>query len=214
MARRIFQILRGALEKKPTNLNPGEFYLDTTNDELYLKGKTEEVHLARLDKVLSTSGGTLTGNLRINNSGSDGSVLYFGNDDSIQISKPEVDVMEITAKELRFATQNAGGYQDSISPLPVLWGGTGTTDCSPMRKRTATLTTTWSGSGSNYTQNVAISGIIPSDIPIVVPQISTDAQQTAWNCLKPKVNSYNGGITFYATTKPTTAVPFTVIWNI
>lgn len=335
MARRIFQILRGTLANKPTNLNPGEFYLDTTNDNLYLQGKSTQLRLAKYSEVLLATGGTVTGpvvfgaseednvdvtihgNLHLGTSSSETRRLVFGDGTNVYIEEPEDDYLTLkatngitfdsvvlsfvnmdelssnplpvsqggTGKNTALTAADVGarpstwvppasdisglsnasvGYATSagsansattansansaasatklttartiqtnldstsaasfngtanVTPgitgtLAISHGGTGITDSAPMRKRTGTLSTTWSGSSGNFTQNVSISGMTASVIPIVIPQISNDAQQTAWNCLKPRVNSYNGGITFYATTKPTTAVSFTVIWNI
>ena len=52
---------------------------------------------------------------------------------------------------------------------------------------TATLGTGWTGSGP-YTQAVAVSGILASDMPHITPVYSTDnamaiAQKEAWNCV-------------------------------
>lgn len=52
---------------------------------------------------------------------------------------------------------------------------------------TATLGTGWTGSGP-YTQAVAVSGILASDMPHIMPVYSTDnamaiAQKEAWNCV-------------------------------
>ena len=52
---------------------------------------------------------------------------------------------------------------------------------------TATVGTGWTGSGP-YTQAVAVSGILASDMPHIMPVYSTDnamaiAQKEAWNCV-------------------------------
>lgn len=81
------------------------------------------------------------------------------------------------------------------------------------RVATATMTTTWSASGSQYVQNVTISGITSNDYPQIIPQWGSNksAQQTAWNLLT-DVQSFNGYITLYASARPSTAVNFAVIF--
>lgn len=64
---------------------------------------------------------------------------------------------------------------------------------------TATLGTAWTGSGP-YTQTVAVSGILASDMPHITPVYSTDnataiAQKEAWNCVS-KAEAAAGGIKF------------------
>lgn len=64
---------------------------------------------------------------------------------------------------------------------------------------TATVGTGWTGSGP-YTQAVAVSGILASDMPHVTPVYSTDnatafAQKEAWNCVS-KAEAAAGGIKF------------------
>lgn len=64
---------------------------------------------------------------------------------------------------------------------------------------TATLGTAWTGSGP-YTQTVAVSGILASDMPHITPVYSTDnataiAQKEAWNCVS-KAEAAAGVIKF------------------
>ena len=82
---------------------------------------------------------------------------------------------------------------------------------------TATITTTWSGSGP-YTQSVDISGILASDMPHIVPVYSSDnatalAEQEAWFCISKAVAADNS-ITFTCfEDKPTTAIPIQIEVN-
>ena len=79
---------------------------------------------------------------------------------------------------------------------------------------TATLGTGWTGSGP-YTQTVAVSGILATDMPHITPVYSDDndtaiAQKEAWNCVS-KAVAANGWINFYCfEEKPTTAIPIQV----
>ena len=76
---------------------------------------------------------------------------------------------------------------------------------------TATITTTWSGSGP-YTQSVTVSGILASDMPHITPVYSSDnatalAQKEAWACVSKAVTEANS-ITFTCfEDKPAAAIP-------
>lgn len=79
---------------------------------------------------------------------------------------------------------------------------------------TATIGTGWTGSGP-YTQTVAVSGILASDMPHVVPVYSSDtataiAQKEAWGCVS-KGEAAAGGIKFTCfDSKPGTSVPIQI----
>ena len=79
---------------------------------------------------------------------------------------------------------------------------------------TATITTTWSGSGP-YTQRVTVSGILVSDMPHITPVYSSDnvtalAQKEAWACVSKAVTTTNS-ITFSCfEDKPATAIPIQI----
>lgn len=84
--------------------------------------------------------------------------------------------------------------------------------------KTATITTTWSGSAAPYTQSVTVSGILASDLPHITPVYSTTnstaiAQKTAWACVSKAVTAANT-ITFTCfEEKPTTAIPIQIEVN-
>lgn len=79
---------------------------------------------------------------------------------------------------------------------------------------TATITTTWSGSGP-YTQSVTVSGILESDMPHITPVYSSDnataiAQKEAWSCISKAVTAANS-ITFSCfEDKPATEIPIQI----
>lgn len=79
---------------------------------------------------------------------------------------------------------------------------------------TATITTTWSGSGP-YTQNVSVPGILASDMPHITPVYSSDnatalAEKEAWACVSKAVTAENA-ITFSCfEDKPATAIPIQI----
>ena len=64
---------------------------------------------------------------------------------------------------------------------------------------TATLSTSWTGSGP-YTQTVAVAGILATDMPHIMPVYSSDnataiTQKEAWSCVS-KAEAAAGGIKF------------------
>lgn len=79
---------------------------------------------------------------------------------------------------------------------------------------TATVGTGWTGSGP-YTQTVAVSGILASDMPHVTPVYDADnttaqAQREAWGCVSRGVAAA-GGIQFSCfEDKPETAIPIQI----
>lgn len=79
---------------------------------------------------------------------------------------------------------------------------------------TATVATGWSGSAAPYTKAVTISGLLASDNPIVDLVTSStystaEAQIEAWGYVYGAVTSADT-LTFYATDKPTVALPIQV----
>ena len=81
--------------------------------------------------------------------------------------------------------------------------------------KTATITATWSGSSAPYTQDVAVSGILSTDIAHIMPVYSIDnaaaiSQKEAWSCVS-KAETSDGTITFTCfEEKPTTAIPIQI----
>lgn len=80
---------------------------------------------------------------------------------------------------------------------------------------TATVTTSWSGSGP-YTQNVAVSGLLSTDNPIVGPVLSAtletrQAQQEAWNMVSRITTSSNTLSLTCDEDKPTVAIPIQIM---
>ena len=79
---------------------------------------------------------------------------------------------------------------------------------------TATLGTAWTGSGP-YTQTVAVSGILASDMPHITPVYSTDnataiAQKEAWSCVS-KAEAAAGKIKFTCfEDKPGAVIPIQI----
>lgn len=81
--------------------------------------------------------------------------------------------------------------------------------------KTATITTTWTGSSAPYTQEVTVSGITVDDDPIISPIYSTNndtaiLEREAWNLIGKAVTSTNK-ITFTCfEEKPEIAIPIQI----
>ena len=86
-------------------------------------------------------------------------------------------------------------------------------------KATGTLTTAgWTGSAAPYTQDLTVAGVLETDVPRVNPVLGTDSAardliKTAWQLATTSSNppyAYDGKISFYAASKPTTNIPVVV----
>lgn len=76
------------------------------------------------------------------------------------------------------------------------------------------LSTSWTGSAAPYTQDLAVSGLLATDVPTVdfraTGTYSTDQKaEEAWLNIYRIVSSANK-LTFYAHAKPTVAIPITI----
>ena len=79
---------------------------------------------------------------------------------------------------------------------------------------TTTLNTTWTGTSAPFSKAQTVSGILATDTPIVDIVMSgtyatDEARQEAWGNIYRAVTSANT-ITFYATEKPTIALPLQI----
>lgn len=168
------------------------------------------------------TGGTLIGDLDINGN------RLFGigapTADSDAANKDYVDTAEANAKNA--SLPKAGGTMTGNidlggNALTNVKAPAAATDAATKgyvdEKRktfTATVGTGWTGSGP-YTQTVAVSGILATDIPHIMPVYSSDnataiAQKEAWSCVS-KAEAAAGGIKFTCfEDKPTTAVPIQI----
>ena len=135
--------------------------------------------------ALAVSGGSMTGAINMN--GQTISGLNDPTEESQAARKGYVDA----------AKEDAKAYTDSKRKT---W--------------TATITTTWSGSGP-YTQSVTVPGILASDMPHITPVYSSDndtalSQKEAWACVSKAVTAANS-ITFACfEDKPATAIPIQI----
>lgn len=81
--------------------------------------------------------------------------------------------------------------------------------------RTATISTSWTGSQAPYSQSVTVSGILSSDFPHIAPVYSIDyatalAEREAWNMIS-RATSSDGAIQFTCLEdKPSVAIPIQI----
>ena len=80
--------------------------------------------------------------------------------------------------------------------------------------KTATITTTWAGSGP-YAQSVTVSGILASDLPHITPNYSTTnataiAQKEAWACVSKAVAEADKIVFTCFEEKPSTDIPIQI----
>ena len=138
--------------------------------------------------ALPTTGGSMTGPINMNGQPISG------------LNDPTEETQAARKRYVDAAKEEAKAYTDSKRKT---W--------------TATITTTWSGSGP-YTQSVTVSGILTSDMPHITPVYSSDnatalAQKEAWSCISKAVTATNT-ITFACfEDKPATAIPIQIEVN-
>ena len=131
-----------------------------------------------------------------------------------------VEAARAEAKAYTDAAQaEAGAYTDTAKAEAKAYTDTAKAEAkaytdSKRITKTATITTTWSGSGP-YTQTVTVSGILATDMPHITPVYSTTnataiAQKEAWNCVSKAVTAADK-LTFTCfEDKPTTEIPIQI----
>ncbi len=135
----------------------GDMYLNTAYGYIYQcttagTGSTAKWTYKGRFPFLPLTGGTLTGNLRIDSGDTDTvHKLNLGDGEYVYLSEPEDDRMELHATHLRFT----GMTEASPNPLPVNQGGTGRTTALPSPRRTARLvigtsTAGWTADDCDY----------------------------------------------------------------
>ena len=75
------------------------------------------------------------------------------------------------------------------------------------------LTSTWISSGQQYYQQFSIPEITSDEVPLVIPQWSSNKanEQKVWNDLE--IQSFNGYVRIYATKKSSVNIKFILICN-
>lgn len=166
-----------------------------------VNGETGAVNLTAEDVgALSTSGGTLTGNLTgryltgtwlqstaVTNYGSNSykGICMFDGSGWVYYRTPSQILSDIGAAEA--SVQFSG-------TLP---------------------TSSWVSSSGNYYYQVNISGITSDSIPLVYPQWTTNRtnEQNSWNNLL-YIQTFNGYVRFYSSSAFTTSVSYILLYNI
>ena len=161
------------------------YQLNFTGDQINnLLEKTNNLD-TELNKYLLKNGGDMTGAINMN-----GQPISGLNDPTENTQAARKGYVDAAKKE-------ANAYTDSKRKT---W--------------TASITTTWSGSGP-YTQSVTVSGILASDMPHITPVYSSDnntalAQKEAWASVSKAVTAANS-ITFSCfEDKPAAAIPIQI----
>ena len=143
---------------------------------------TGNVTLTAADvEALPTIGGSMEGPINMNGQSISG--LNAPTEDTQAANKAYVDAsMDASKSYTDTAKAEAKSYTDS-----------------KRLTKTATITTTWSGSAAPYTQVVTVSGILASDLPHVTPVLYADAYAVArvenWQKIS-MAESVVGGIKF------------------
>lgn len=181
-------------------------------------------------KFLSTNGGTMAGDIDMDGRKITGLVDPVEDGDAARKRYVDTEIStaagnaETNAKDA--SLPRAGGTMtgdismggNAVKGLKAPAAGTdaATKDYVDGKRKTftATVGTGWTGSGP-YTQTVAVSGILASDMPHVVPVYDADnttaqAQREAWGCVSRGVAAA-GGIQFTCfEDKPETAIPIQI----
>ncbi len=127
----------------------GDMYLNTSYGYIYQctiagTGSAAKWTYKGRFPFLPLTGGTVTGNLRIDSGDTDTvHKLNLGDGEYVYLSEPEDDRMELHAAHLRFT----GVTEASPNPLPVNQGGTGRTTPLPAPVRTARFVNATSPAG-------------------------------------------------------------------
>lgn len=185
------------VEERP--IPPG--YVATKDGAIISYNDLEDI-LGEL-KFLSTNGGTMAGDINMDGRKITGLVDPVADEDAARKRYVDTEIStaagnaETNAKDA--SLPRAGGAMtgnismggNTVKGLKTpADGADAATKGYVDEKRktfTATVGTGWTGSGP-YTQTVAVSGILASDMPHIMPVYSTDnamaiAQKEAWNCV-------------------------------
>lgn len=117
-----------------------------------------------------------------------------------QVGLGNVDNTSDASKPVSTATQTALNLKADTTTVTALTA-----------MKTATITTTWSGTSAPYTQTIAVTGITSTDCPLITPVYSATLatailEKTAWN-LVGKIETGSGNITVTCfSEKPVTAI--------
>lgn len=118
----------------------------------------------------------------------------------------------VSGKANKVSSPTTDNFASLKSDGDIQDSGKKASDFAEKNFKTATITTTWSGTSAPYTQDVAISGMTSDNKPVIAPVYSDTletaiAQQTAWNLID-KIVTDEDKITCYCfTDKPEVEIP-------
>lgn len=175
---------------------------------------------------LSTNGGTMAGDINMDGRKITGLVDPVEDGDAARKRYVDTEISTAAGNAKKASLPRAGGTMTGNIDL----GGNALTNVkSPAadadaatkgyvdEKRktfTATVGTGWTGSGP-YTQAVAVSGILASDMPHITPVYSTDnataiAQKEAWNCVSKGEAAANAVVFTCLEERPQAEIPIQI----
>ena len=117
----------------------------------------------------------------------------------------------VSGKANKVSTPTENNFAGLTSGGDLKDSGKKATDFVEKNFKTATITTTWSGTEAPYIQEITISGIIDDHKPIIGPIYDDDvetaiAQQEAWSLIDKIVTDINKIICYCFTDKPEVAI--------
>ena len=133
------------------------------------------------------------------------------NYDTIDTALKYVDD-SISGKANKVSSPTTDNFASLKSDGDIQDSGKKASDFAEKNFKTATITTTWSGTSAPYTQDITISGITSDNKPVIAPVYSDTletaiAQQEAWNLID-KIVTDEDKITCYCfTDKPEVEIP-------
>lgn len=149
--------------------------------------------------ALPTTGGTLTGDLRIKGSGNYGTKINLGDGDYVHISEPTDDNMEIKAKTIKFVTtQNSGGIDIDDLKTSVSDGKAAIASAITGKGVSTSPTATFSTMATNIgkiqtaetypTCNITVRNNFENTIAVIYMKIDPSTKK----CTLDRTNIYNG----------------------
>ena len=118
----------------------------------------------------------------------------------------------VSGKANKVSSPTTDNFASLKSDGDIQDSGKKASDFAEKNFKTATITTTWSGTSAPYTQDITISGITSDNKPVIAPVYSDTlktaiAQQEAWNLID-KIVTDEDKITCYCfTDKPEVEIP-------
>lgn len=129
----------------------------------------------------------------------------------------QVDVPDISANDMKTYLDSRGKeLRDYLNDtlVPELDTAQLVLD-SLVAVKTATITTTWTGSSAPYTQDITVAGVTANDEPVISPVYSAVnataiLEKIAWNCVGKIVTGANKITVTCFEDKPITAIPIQI----